>query len=160
MPAPTWHHHHGMVGGSQICDPDPQGQRWCRKTSVLWMCSHRSRNNIGSWSPLQPPIHSDGAGGLSTCPGQTEVRKAGEEKKVELMHQPHRFGHWNGPDVYYQWCHKINLVIHHCHSLFSDPHAHSPICINQLGQVVSLPSAIALNSVASCKREPGQTRWQ
>ncbi len=35
---------------------------------------------------------------------------------------------------------EINLVIHHCHSLFSDLHAHSPVCICQSGWVMSPPS--------------------
>ncbi len=48
---------------------------------------------------------------------------------------------------------KINLVIHHCHSLYSNPHMHSPISIYQLGQVTFPLSAITLNSVASYQSE-------
>ena len=48
---------------------------------------------------------------------------------------------------------EINLVIHHCHSLFSNPCMHSPVCICQSGRVASLPSAVAQNSVALCWSE-------
>ena len=56
--------------------------------------------------------------------------------------------------------HKINLVIHHYHSLFSNPHAHSPICVCQLGQVVSLPSTIVRNSVTPPQSEQATSDHQ
>ena len=49
--------------------------------------------------------------------------------------------------------HEINLVIHHCRSLYSNLCTHSPICICQSGWVTFLPSAVALNSITSYQSE-------
>ena len=55
---------------------------------------------------------------------------------------------------------EINLVIHHCHSLFSNPHAHSPICVRQSGRVMSPPNAITQNSITPHRSEQAASDHQ
>ncbi len=49
--------------------------------------------------------------------------------------------------------HEINLVIQHCHSLYSDPHLHSPVYVCQSGWVIFPLSAIMLNFITSYQSE-------
>ncbi len=56
--------------------------------------------------------------------------------------------------------HEINLVIHHCCSLFSNLRMCSPICIHQLGWVMSPLSTVVQNSIAPCRSEQATSDHQ